>query len=143
MMFLIREKLWDKVTEGEKMLFRKSPLGEDDLTTILWRAESIWLLLWVINQVDQLELPETEVDLNEIFPRLPGFFDDTADFINSATIRNISEIMDQSDLIFRLNWALRQTHLEGSRALTFSPGIAYERYFSLNWVTGAIAEWDE
>lgn len=142
MIFLIREKLWDKATEGERALFHRTPLTEKDLSVILWRAESIWALLWVINKVERLDLPDTEVNLHEIFARLPGFLQSTRYYINTATMRTTGEILDQLDFIFRLNWALRQTPQKGSRASTFNPGVVYERYFSLSWVTQTVKEWE-
>lgn len=143
MMFLIQERLWEKTTTREKALFHKSPLPEDDLTVIFWRSESIWLLLWVINKIDNLDLPQQEANLHEIFPYLPGFFEATSDFINTATSRNISEILDQCDFIFRLNWALREPHLHGSATTALNPGIAYERYFAITWVTRMRPEWED
>jgi hypothetical protein len=143
MMFLIHEELWDKATETEKALFHKTQLSDDERTNILWRTESIWMLLWIIQKVDEINLPANEVDLYEIFPLLPGFFESTDDFKTRATLRAVSEILDQADLMFRLNWALRQEGaVVNSSAQMFHPGVAYERYFSLNWVAGMYAEWD-
>lgn len=142
MMFLIHEGLWDKASEEEKVLFHKTQLTEEDYTTIFCRSESIWLLLWAINKIDQLDLPEKEIDLHDIFPYLPGFLEPTGDFIHAATMRSVSEILDQSDLIFRLNWALRETDQQGSRLSTLNPGVAYERYFSITWVTQTREAWE-
>jgi hypothetical protein len=141
MTFLIQEGLWDKASDEEKTLFHKTPLSEDDLTVILWRSESILLLLWVINEVEELSLPEKEVGLLDIFPHLPGFLEPTGDFIQGATLRSVSEILDQSDFIFRLNWAFREADAKGSKILNMNPHIAYERYFALNWVTRAAEAW--
>ncbi|HEY0743312.1 MAG TPA: DUF4272 domain-containing protein [Chryseosolibacter sp.] len=134
MVFLIGEKLWDKATEEERQLFHKTPLSEDELTIILWRAEAIWLLLWVINKVDVLDVPAAEVNLHAIFANLPGFFEPTHQFIASATRRPASAILDQYDLMFRLTWALKENNVPG-----MNPGVAFERYFALNWVAGG--EW--
>jgi hypothetical protein len=134
MTFLIHEGLWDKATDGEKALFHKTPFTEDDLTFIFSRTESIWTLLWVINKVDQLHSMEVEANLHDIFPTLPGFLEPTAKFIEHATTRTVSEILDQSDFIFRFSWALREADVRGETS-TLNPHIAFERYFSLNWVT--------
>jgi hypothetical protein len=141
MMFLIHEGLWDKATEEEKALFHKTQLTEEDITIIFWRAESIWLLLWSINKIRQLDLPEKEVNLHEIFPFLPGFLESTKDFIQTAAIRSVSEILDQYDLVFRLNWAFQEAHTQGTGTLSLNAGIAYERYFSITWVTRTREVW--
>ncbi|HTF21900.1 MAG TPA: DUF4272 domain-containing protein [Chryseolinea sp.] len=142
MMFLIHEGLWDKATDVEKALFHKSPLTEEELTIIFWRSESVWLLLWVINKVDQLALPEKEADLLEIFPYLPGFLEPTKSFIDAATMLSSSEILDQCDFIFRLNWAMKEDSAQLS-STALNVGIAHERYFAINWVTRMRERWED
>lgn len=127
MKYLIDEGLWDKTSDDEKALFHKTPFTEDDLTIVFSRTESIWILLWVINTVDQLNLPETEAQLHDIFPRLPGFLEPTAGFIENATMRSVSEILDQCDFIFRFYWALKEADSRGSDTLTSNAHIAFER----------------
>lgn len=143
MIFLIYEGLWDKTSDQEKAHFQKAQLTEDDLTMMLWRTESIWLLLWVIQKINSLHLPEKEASLNDIFLLLPGFLEPTGDFIHIATLRNISEILDQSDFIFRLNWAFQENHEQVSGISSLHPSIAYERYFAMNCVTRIRETWDE
>lgn len=133
MMFLIHEKLWNKVTEDEKQLLHKSRLSDEDLTTIFWRSESIWALLWAIQKIDTLELPQRSADLQAIFPLIPGFLESPSKFIQDAAIRDVSELMDQYDFLFRLNWALRQDPAaEGSAPV--DEGVAHERFTALDWL---------
>jgi hypothetical protein len=141
--FLKHENLWDKVSEVERELFDKTQLSDEEATQIVWRGESIWMLLWVINKVNDLGLPVDEVNLSDIFVRLPEFMKDTKEFLNTATIRPLSDILDQSDLIFRINWAMRQAHLDGSDEIALNQSIAYERYHAINWVTSVRPQWDE
>jgi hypothetical protein len=143
MMFLIQEGLWDKTSAEEKALFHITPLAEEQLTGMLWRTESIWLLLWVIRKIDLLNLPEKEATPHDIFPHLPGFLEPTEDFIRTATMRNVAEILDQSDFIFRLNWALHERSKQGQNTLPMHPHVAYERYFAINWVTRTRETWDD
>jgi Domain of unknown function (DUF4272) len=100
-------------------------------------------LLWVINKIDSLDLPDKEVNLNNVIPFLPGFLEPTGDFIKEATIRSVSEILDQSDFTFRLNWALTEAQTHGSEILAVNPSVAYERYFSISWVTRSEEEWEK
>lgn len=141
--FLKQKSLWQHVTENEKQWFHQTQLTDEEITTIQWRGESIWALLWTINRVGHLDLPATEVDMNDLFERIPAFMGDTSAFIKEATIRPLSEILDQSDLLFRLNWAMRQAQLDGSEEPPLNSAIAYERYFALNWVTFMRPQWEE
>ena len=140
--FLKQESLWENASAEEKRLFEKSQLSEEDTSKIGWRGESIWLLLWTINRVDALDLPASEVNIRDVFERLPAFMSDTRDFIQSASIRPLSEILDQSDFIFRLTWTI---HVQpgGTNEMIFDPSIAYERHYAISWVTSAHETWDE
>lgn len=143
MVFLIHEKLWDEATAKEKALFHKPKLSENEAAEIQWRAESIWLMLWAINKVDTLEVPTQEVSPEDIFPLLPPFFESTKDFINNATTRATAEIQDEADFTFRLNWAIRETSDRGQAIQGINIFAAYERYISLNWITGLAEEWQD
>jgi hypothetical protein len=141
--FLKQEGLWEKTSETEKQLFHKAQLTDVEETMIAWRGESIWLLLWIMNKVDMLDLPTDEVDPHEIFARLPEFMTSTSDFVSAATIRPVSEILDQSDLIFRLNWAIKEADQYDSNETAFNPGVAYERHFAISWAMSISNQWDD
>lgn len=143
MMFLIREKLWDDASEQEKALFHKPELTEREAAQIQWRAESIWLMLWAVNKVQTLELPSKTVNVQEIFPSLPGFFDITNDFVENAKSRVHSEILDEADFTFRLNWAVREAGMNNQTIPGIDAFVAYERYVSLNWITGVVDRWED
>src|SRR5690606_9011649 len=109
--FLKTNSLWNKVSPDERTLFLKEELTDQEHINISWRTEAIWLLLWTINKVDNLELPTEQVEVNEIITRLPEFLDDPQNFIHSATIRPTTEILDTADLTYRLHWAARNADL--------------------------------
>lgn len=138
MMFLIREKLWDDVTPDEKVLFHKTKLGDEDIDGIFWRKETIWMLLWVTGQVDDVGTPDHEVDLYEIFPLLPGFFESTEQFLRQIDTRDNVEIFAEQDFYFRLNWSLRSAP---NHETSLVPGVVHERDVALSWLTGILEEW--
>ncbi len=134
MVFLIREKLWDEASSVEKALFHKPQLSEDETAEIQWRSESIWLMLWAINEVDILELRTKEINPEEIFALLPGFFENTEQFIQTADTRNSADILDEGDFTFRLSWAIREAEERGETIPGINAFVAYQRYVSLNWI---------
>jgi len=141
--FLKEEGLWEKISPQEKSLFEKSELNDDDITIIAERAESIWLLMWTINKSNLLDFPGEEVNFNVIFEHLPPFMNSTEDFVTSATIRPTSEILDQADLLFRINWAFYQTQTNNLNIIELNQSIVFERYFAINWVINLRSTWDE
>jgi len=143
MIFLIREKLWDETSAQEKALFHKPKFSEREAAQIQWRAESIWLMLWAINKVETLELPSNEAQPEAIFPLLPGFFEPTAEFIEGAYSRSAAEILDEADFTFRLNWGFHEARGREQTIPGMNEFVAYERYVSLNWITGVVDQWED
>lgn len=141
--FLKKENLWDSVTDDEKLLFTKPKLTDQERVNISWRSEAIWLLLWTIQKVDELDLPLDEVNIADIVDRLPKLMSSTKDFIESAEIRVTGEILDQSDLIYRLHWATRQAELDNNVRSDLNPSIIVERHYAINWVTYYADNWDD
>jgi len=142
--FLKTNLLWDKVSPAEKGLFKKEELTEQETTNISWRSEAVWLLLWTINKVDKLEFPTEQIEISEIVSRLPKFFTDTKEFIKTAIVRPTAEILDVSDLIYRLHWAARNADLNDQpMPANVDLSIIMERHYAINWVTFYADEWDE
>jgi hypothetical protein len=101
-------------------------------------------LLWTINKVDSLELPIKQVEINEIVSRLPDFLTNPKDFIENANIRPTTEILDVSDLVYRLHWATRNADLNNQpMPAKLDLSIIIERHYAINWVTFYADEWDE
>lgn len=140
--FLKKENLWNDVSPEEQLLFQQA-LTDRNKADISWSSEAIWLLLWSINKVDKLELPYQQVTVMDIIQKLPKPFTSTKAFIESATVRHISEILDVSDLTYRLHWATRQSTLTNSKAANLNPSIVYERHYAINWVTYYADDWDD
>lgn len=142
--FLKTNFLWNKVSPAEKELFQKEELTRQETANISWRSEGVLLLLWTINKVDKLELPIEQVEIPEIVSRLPEFLTDPSEFIKSSIIRPTTEILDQSDLIYRLHWATRSANLNNQpMPANLDLSIIMERHYAINWVTFYADEWDE
>ncbi len=142
--FLETNLLWDKVSPDEKELFQKEELTDQETTNISWRSEGVWLLLWTINKVDKLELPTEQVEIPKIVSLLPEFLSDPTEFIKNAIVRPTTEILDQSDLVYRLHWATRNADLNNQpMPANLDLSIIMERHYAINWVTFYADEWDE
>ena len=112
-----------------------------------WRCEGIWTLMWALKMVDDLGFPDTLCDLNSIpenkYPI--GIDKDPNDFIHAMKeSRTLSEILDASDLYYRLDWACVDARLNGRQMLQVHPSIVYERHYALNWLTNYMnQDWDD
>ncbi len=141
--FLKSNGLWKKISPEEKLLFKSKELTEQEHINISWRSEAIWVLLWAINKVEEIELPIEQVEIMDIVSKLPKFMSNPKEYIKSATIRTTSEILDFSDLTYRIHWATRNAELNNEKSLEFHPSIVMERHYAINWVTFYAEEWDE
>lgn len=141
--FLEAENLWESVTPHEKILFEKDHPPKQAMIDASWRAEALWVLLWALGKVEKLDLPKEPCDADHIHRVMPNR-EEVAEFINSATLRPKSEILDETDRIYRIHWAVRDAQINGK---LIPPGlngsVVIERHYTLNWLTWYADEWDD
>ena len=142
--FLKTERLWDAVSEYEKTLFSKKKLTEKDTINISWKTECIYILLWTIQKIENIGLPIEQCNNEQIFEILPEYLEPTKDFFSTAIVRTKQEILDKSDLIYRLHWAVRQAESEDEKIpANLDTGILKEWHYAINWLTYYDDNWDE
>ncbi|MCO6146838.1 DUF4272 domain-containing protein [Flavobacterium sp. NRK1] len=112
-----------------------------------WKCEGIWVLLWSLNIVEDLEFPDHLCDLNKITPENYPIGDkkDPNDFINNSwELRSKSQILDANDLYYRMDWACVDARINGKEMQIVHPGVVYERHYALNWLINYMdQEWDD
>lgn len=142
--FLKSNTLWASASPDEKALFLKTELTNRESVNISWRSEAIWLLLWAINKVEKLTIPVEQVDVAEIVSRIPEFFEEPELFVKNAIIRPTTELLDISDLTYRLHWATRNADLTNKpMPANLSLSVIMERHYAINWVTYYADGWDD
>jgi len=143
--YLKKYKLWKFVTPNEKS-FVNNPTDEQK-NQETWKSEGIWVLMWALKNVDEIEFPNKMVDLNKIPPeKYPiGEEKDPNKFINSFNeIRSKSEILDVMDLYYRLDWACVDARINNREINKVLSGVVYERHYALNWLVNYMEQkWDD
>lgn len=140
--FLKSQKLWQHASPEEKLLFEKPRLNEKESISISWQTEAIKLLLWCIYKIDTVDLPTKEAEISTILEVIPEFMDDPTEFIEEASVRDIPELLDMSDFLFRLHSAVAEEE-DDAKLGEINPGIVFERHIAINWVTCMAENWDE
>lgn len=142
--YLRANRLWDHLSPNE-VEFLTNPIQEEDSMNLGWRVEAMSLLMWAVGLFDELPLPTGQTDNDEVLERLPLDRKDPWPFIHGLELRPKAEILDASDLIYRLHWAVRQARIEGSPPPGgLDPGVVYEWHYAINWLTKYDdEEWDE
>ncbi|MGH9942182.1 MAG: DUF4272 domain-containing protein [Pyrinomonadaceae bacterium] len=142
--WLKKEELWESLSPSKKAFLRNHNPPEQAVIEASWRAESLWALLWALGKVEKLELPKELCDSEVVQQIMPDLGAPTGQFINQAMLRLPDEILDATDLIYRINWAVVDARLnERETPGEFHPGIVYERHYALNWLTWYADEWDD
>ncbi|MFX1575211.1 MAG: DUF4272 domain-containing protein [Promethearchaeota archaeon] len=109
-----------------------------------WRAEAVYILLWVLNVLDFNQIPSDERNLEQIssFLRNDNFF--TKISPKDAQLRDSEEIFNMLEKVYRIHGEIRDAHINEEHVNpNHNISIIYEWHYSLNWVTNVNVEWDD
>jgi hypothetical protein len=130
-------------TPKEITFLRNPKPTPEDLHHFSWAYEGYWVLLWSLGYVDQLGAPLAECDV----PKAVGLLQSHSaeQFINSAKLRSITEILDAADLYYRYDWIVVDAgQKEKDPPGALNPDVVSERHYTLNWLIGYLnQEWDD
>ena len=152
---------WDSVSPMERK-FLEDPNPDPDMSrALVWRLESLWVMLWALGHLDQLDWPHDMCNV----PRLVEIMrvqESSPTFITDAKLRSVEEILDAQDLTMRIHWAIRDASLADqprvpqrlvwSGLITWLPvaqcpgvGVVEERHYALNWLVQFLhpENWDQ
>jgi len=143
--YLKEHNLWTHLTPGEESFLGSVTPNRKDVINFSWRCEALFLLMWAANLFETLGLPRCETDTSQIIAKMPSADESPWPFIRSLRLRSTSEILDASDLIYRLHWATRNSNLKGEMAPGgLITGIVQEWHHAINWITKyGEEEWDD
>lgn len=130
-------------TPAEKRFIADLNPSQHDRVQFAWRYEGYWVMLWALGYLPSLEDPGKICDVPRALDFLRGC--STAEFVAGAQPRELSEILDEADLIFRLDWAVVDARLRNLPAPAgLDAGVVVERHHALNWLIGYMGqEWDD
>jgi hypothetical protein len=136
--YLQQYELMPFVSEREKRLLREEALSDQDKVDMSWQTECAQALAWCIGLVELDHFHHCDDDLAQKIP----FKIDPSEFIETAKLRPITEIQEQSDLLYRMHWYARNSRLNG-RECDLSESIVSERRKAIDWAYGVEEDWDE
>lgn len=131
-----------KLTENEKAYATAKQPGEQQNIDANWRYESLHVMLWALGFIDTLSYPDQMCNVAndvKIINNLTG-----QQFRQKAKLRSKKEILDQADLILRLDWACVSARIKNQPAPgNLDKGVVFERHHSLNWLINYMnQDWD-
>lgn len=135
--------LWNTVSPEERYYLEKQNKTEQDNNPITWRIENLNVLLWALGNFDTLGFPTTMCDFSN-YKNLPNLEIDPTQWISNSILRDTEDILNETDLIYRIHWATRESNLKGKPTpANVNEDIVIERHFALNWLTMYADNWDD
>ena len=126
------------VSEHENGLLSQDDIGEQDKINMTWLTECAQALAWCIGLAKLDHFKHCDDDLAQKIP----FKAEPKEFIQKAQLRPISEIQEQSDLLYRMHWYTKNCGLTGQEC-ELSEGVVSERRKAIDWAYGVEEDWDE
>ncbi|WP_175453048.1 DUF4272 domain-containing protein [Microbulbifer yueqingensis] len=134
---LNKYNLMPYVSGYERELLSQDIIGEQDKIDMSWLAECAQALAWCIGLVDLDHFKHCDDDLAQKIP----FKSNPEEFIQESQLRPIAEIQEQSDLLYRLHWYVRNCGLTGQEC-ELSEEVISERRRAIDWAYGVEKDWD-
>jgi Domain of unknown function (DUF4272) len=108
-----------------------------------WRYESLHVMLWALGFIDTLSYPDQICDVANDTKIIHDLSEQQ--FRQKAKLRSKKEILDQADLILRLDWACVNARLKKEETPgNLDKGVVFERHHSLNWLINYMhQDWDD
>ncbi|TRZ38157.1 DUF4272 domain-containing protein [Niallia circulans] len=134
----------NKLFTNEERQFMESEItNEQAKINFSWKLESIWVLLWSVGLVPELNSPDKTCDVDLLLDVVLNSSRD--DLLNKATVKEKSIILDELDFIYRAHWAVRNAQLHGTDIpAALDEGVVYERHYAFNWLVHYMdQEWEE
>ena len=130
--------LWEFVTPRERKDLSSLRVTEKSRIHYQWLCECIQGLAWCLGKDDMDHFSRCNINLADIIPPKT----DPESFINTLRLRPLSEIQQQADLLYRLNWAakFKERH-ENVKNVNFN--VIAERRRAIDWVYGIEENWDD
>ncbi|CAH0157492.1 MULTISPECIES: DUF4272 domain-containing protein [unclassified Pedobacter] len=135
-------KVMEKLTAAEKEFALNENPSSQQLTDANWRAEGYHVMLWALGYIDTLVYPDKRCDVGSDVKHL--FSRSKKEFREQAKLRSKAEILDQADLILRLDWACVNSRVNNEPVPgNLDKSVVYERHYALNWIIRLMdQDWD-
>lgn len=131
-----------KLTANEKDYAVAQQPTEQQKIDANWKYESLHVMLWVLGFIDKLSYPDQICDVANDVKIIHDLTEQK--FRQKAKLRTKKEILDQADLILRLNWACVSARIKDQPTPSnLDAGVVFERHHSLNWLINYLnQDWD-
>ena len=129
--YIVRHKLQHWLSPAERrFILDKRPSTRDNVN-FSWQLEALFFVAWSAGLLDADAIPETESSIEPIMGLFPQAGELPERLMAAITMRAKSGILDRADLLYRLDWAVRET---GPPAIEAE--VVHEWRRAANWLLG-------
>ncbi|MEO1287918.1 MAG: DUF4272 domain-containing protein [Chloroflexota bacterium] len=141
--FVADYQLQAHLSPFEQHFLEQDQLDERMQVNMSWHYEACYVLLWTLGFTDTLGEPDDICDVQALIDIVR--FKTTDELKAQATLRPISEILDEADLIYRYSWASTNARMQQQEPPNgIHPSVVYERHYAFNWLRRyGDADWDD
>jgi hypothetical protein len=143
--WLKEERLWNELTPKELTFFRKDRNPRKEVIWMTWMVEAQVALLWSIKKLDALPEPTGKCETGIVIAALPGLFESTSPFIESAVLRSRPKIKREEARIYDVHCRVDQATRKGEEIPDgYDKDVVFFRHYGLCWVRGYCGQsWDQ
>ena len=144
--YVVHANATDWLSGRERNFLLSDNRKEEDRIHFSWQIESLYFLGWCAGLISKIEIPKTESSVGPFMHLFPQEGEDLSALCAAISLRPVSAVLDWSDLLYRLHWAVRQAKLDkASLSHVVVPGAVQEWHRAANWMTRYEDEddWDD
>ncbi|MES2040611.1 MAG: DUF4272 domain-containing protein [Pseudomonadota bacterium] len=110
-------------------------ITEELRAQFLQRQESLYFLVWAAGLTDKLAVPTQAANLKQILKFFPHAMEAPERLQAALKPRRKGQVLDWSDLLYRLHWAVRHAHITGRDAPgNLNADAVREWHQAANWL---------
>jgi hypothetical protein len=130
------------LSKEERLFLHEETASKMRCIQFSWRHECLYFLGWAAGLIPDIEIPSIESNCGPMMDLFPDGMEEPIKLRNALSLRGKAEILDWSDLLYRLHWAARQFGATVSSSV--NPGVVQEWHLAVNWLTRYDGEdnWD-
>ncbi len=144
--YIVQRKLESWLSQQELEFLLSDSRSERDYVRYTWKLECLYFLAWCAGLIEKIDIPAGESSVEPIMHLFPQDMEEPSTLEKSLALRTKDEILAWADLLYRLHWAVRDAHLNGTELPPgVKGGVVQEWHLAVNWMTkyGNEDNWDD
>lgn len=142
--FLNRYGVKMNLTTEEEAFLAQEDYSKQELINRMWLYEAVWIMLWSIHLVEELEEPTQICDVEHTLNLLMNYTN-IGELLQDAEARDVTEVLNRMDENYLYHWACTEARLQGKESpADLDDGVVLERQRAFNWLIQLREEeWDD